>query len=709
MASILICGKVQLFTLDALLQLAEEYQVVLAGETSLKVKHKNVIIYHTDPQEEQFRQLFDVYSFQAAYFVSGYADGGAGLYGEVQQLEKVMLECNRSRLDKLIVLSTLESQNYVIQYGKHGEILKKEYSNSRNFGASQMEEMCRYFMEKSKLCCVLLRIPYVADEINDKNFLGQIFHNIYNNEKVLLPYHAGDPLEFLSLSDLVSLLIQVTNETEDESGIYEVSSGYRYTYGELEELLKLTDANVNIVYENYPYTAEIPEYPVQLRRQYGFIPMDNIMEDIGKFYRIFQREVVGRKTNILSKFLGLAGKAGKGIFKYIELIVVFLLAELISRYTSDSIYFRFVDVRLLYVVIMGTVHGMRMGMLAALLECAMIVRQYAMIGIGGTLLFYNIENWIPFVAYLMVGSITGYISNKRTDAILFQKREYSLLRDKYLFLNDVYHGAVENKGEFKRQILGFQDSFGKIFDAVQKLDSELPESIFFEGLKVLESILENRTIAIYTLDSWQKFGRLAVCSNRMLTRLTKSIRIENYKEIYDTVKNGQVWKNEELNPELPMYACGISSQGSVALLITIQEAEVGQYNMHYINIFQILCGLVQTSFIRAMEYERLAEREIYYEDTNIVGPERFRQLVEVQEDMKEAGVADYVLLNFEDRDKKKVDEQLKGLIRATDVLGTDEKDEIYLLLVQMNLDNFQIVGRRLEERGLKYEVVENIG
>ena len=93
MASILICGNTQLFTENALMHLAEEYQVVIAGDISLKTKHKKIIVYHTNPQEEQFRQLYDVYSFQAVYFVSGYADGGEGLFGEVQQLEKVMLEC----------------------------------------------------------------------------------------------------------------------------------------------------------------------------------------------------------------------------------------------------------------------------------------------------------------------------------------------------------------------------------------------------------------------------------------------------------------------------------------------------------------------------------------------------------------------------------------------------------------------------------------
>ena len=115
MTSILISGNTELFTADALLCLSEEYKVVVAGKTALKERNKNINIYLTSPEEEQFRQLFDVYSFQAVFYISGYADGGEGLFGEIQQLEKVMLECRRSRVEKLIVLSTIESQNFVIQ------------------------------------------------------------------------------------------------------------------------------------------------------------------------------------------------------------------------------------------------------------------------------------------------------------------------------------------------------------------------------------------------------------------------------------------------------------------------------------------------------------------------------------------------------------------------------------------------------------------
>lgn len=87
MTEILICGCTELFTEDALLRLAEEYRVVIAGPSAVSGNQKHITAYKTSPTEEKFRQLFDVYSFQTIYYVSGYTDGGNGLFGETQQLE----------------------------------------------------------------------------------------------------------------------------------------------------------------------------------------------------------------------------------------------------------------------------------------------------------------------------------------------------------------------------------------------------------------------------------------------------------------------------------------------------------------------------------------------------------------------------------------------------------------------------------------------
>ena len=60
---------------------------------------------------------------------------------------------------------------------------------------------------------------------------------------------------------------------------------------------------------------------------------------------------------------------------------------------------------------------MKTGIAAAVIESVVLVREYAAAGMNGIILFYNIENWIPFVIYLMTGSITGYISEKKDGAL----------------------------------------------------------------------------------------------------------------------------------------------------------------------------------------------------------------------------------------------------------------------------------------------------
>lgn len=57
-------------------------------------------------------------------------------------------------------------------------------------------------------------------------------------------------------------------------------------------MLHMVSPDVKIVYENFPYMAELPDYPEELRRIYGFVPLENVMENIGLYYRTFVREVV---------------------------------------------------------------------------------------------------------------------------------------------------------------------------------------------------------------------------------------------------------------------------------------------------------------------------------------------------------------------------------------------------------------------------------
>lgn len=708
MKDILITGCTRFLKKELFENLGDEIRAMIADGSEVHADGSKGRIYRYGPGDASFAKLFDVYSFEAVVFVSGYVDGGKGLDNECRDLERTFLQAAHAHVNKVIILTSVESQNYIPVIGTSGLEMGKDYYQSKSLRAEQTEEICRFFSRTTSLKIITLRLPYLADSVNDQNFLGNIFSQAYHNEKVLLPYREGDRLDIVSMSDLGDLLRRVVEEEEDESGSWMVSSGYHHTFGDLAAVLKLVNQNIRIIYENLADVINWEAYPYSLRKRYGWIPKEDVMEQLLPLYTQYCHSSGNRKGGIARWFQSfLEGR--KGILKYLEVAVVFVFSEILHHLAGNNIYFQFVDVRLLFVVVMGTVYGIWIGVLAGVLACIALLLQYLQSGMAWTVLFYNVENWIPFTVYLMAGSATGYVKNKKTEEIKFAKEEYNLLHDKYLFLNEVYQSAVENKGEYKKQILSFKDSFGRIFDAVQKLDHVLPQGIFLEAILIMEDILENHSIAIYSVDQYERFGRLVACSEQMRSKLPKSAVLGEIGDLFAAVKRGEVYKNTSMEEGRPVYANGIFRDGRLVLFVVIYYVDAEQYGMSYMNLFRILCGLVQTAFLRALDYTELAQSKIYYPGTNVMHTERFMEILSVQEEMQEKKVAEYVLVQLGEKDKQKVSDILSGMIRTADVIGEGADGRLYLLLTQANRDSFRFIESRLAGTGLTYQTVEKVG
>ena len=702
-SSVLICGNVSLLSDAAIEKACEVCRVVVAGRRSTSSGRK-AHYYETVPTEEEFGQLFDAYDIDTVWYISGYADGQNGMNNELKCLECIVKTCVANAVAKLIVVSSVESMNFHQQYDIMGRFTGRAYASGRALAAAQMEDYARYSAKSYGLKTIVLRAPYIASEENTSNFLGQIFDAMLNKGKLVFPFCPENKVDFLSNSDLIELLLGVSEESADQTATYSVTSGYHYTWGDLEQIIHRYAPETIVEYEQNMNFISIQSYSIELKRRYGFIPMDNVLDDFFRAFLIYQDKVKMAHW-VKSLLQKVWDKLLSNAVGYIELILFFLLTEFLVRKTGAAVNFKYVDLRLFYILIMGTTYGTTMGILAGVLTGVALFFQFQAMGINGTMLFYNLENWLPFVVYLMTGSITGYISNVRRQETAFLRKEHALLREKYLFLNDVYHGAIKNKGEYKRQILGYKDSFGVIFQAVQKLDSVLPQEIFMNGIQIMEDILKNHSIAIYTLDDWQKYGRLAASSGEILEKLPKSIEIAAVEPVYRAVQKGEIWKNTELLQDMPMYAYGICNQEKVDLMLVVYDASPEQLGLYYLNLFSILCNLIKLSLIRALEYQRAIEQEKYFPDTLVVIPSYFAELLQAQKHLMEAGLASYALIRFESRDKVYVSDSLRGLIRNSDILGADDDGSLFLILTQINRKSVSIVEERLEQKGLKYEIV----
>lgn len=701
----MICGNISLLCAEAIEKAAEVCRLVVAGKGNHPASHsQNVRYFDAVPTEDKFRQLFDAFDIDAVWYLSGYADGQTGMDNELKQLECVMKTCSDNAVAKLIVVSSVESLNFHAQYDIIGRFTGRTYASGEAFAAAQMEHFVRYYAKSSGLKTIILQAPYIASQQNRDNFLGGIFDHMLSGEKLVFPYCPENKVDFLSDFDLVELLLDISEESADQTASYSVTSGYHYTWRDLEKQIHQYAPETPVEYAQNVNFISIQSYSIALKRKYGFVPMDNVLDGFSRAFSVY-RENARREPWIKNLLRGIWDRLLSNIAGYIELILFFLLTEFLVDKTGGSVYFQYVDLRLFYVLIMGTTYGASMGVLAGVLVGIALYFQFQKLGINGTMLFYNLENWLPFVVYLITGSVTGYISGVRRQENAFARKEYELLREKYLFLNDVYRGTIENKGEYKRQILGYKDSFGVIFQAVQKLDSVLPQEIFMNGIQIMEDILKNHSIAIYTVDDWQKYGRLAVCSGEILDALPKSIEIATFEPVFSTVSQGEVWKNTQFLPDMPMYAYGIVDHGKTALMVFVYEASPEQLGLYYLNLFSILCNLIKLSFIRALEYQRAIEQEKYYPDTMIVLPDYFAELLHAQRQLQEAGLASYALIRFATRDKQYLSDALRGLVRNSDILGADDDGSLFLILTQINSKSVRIVEERLKQKGLEYEIV----
>ncbi len=708
-----MCGNMSILDYSTLKLISDYYNVVVAGENLesdiiFNKIHKKIHVFSEETTSENFEKLVFSYSPEVVWYFSGFTDGGNGLENEPKKIEKLIDICAANEVSKIVVISSMNSLNYKAHFEDNG-LETRAYADQTSFDCAQMEELIRFCVSSRSIRVITVRVPYIYKKVNRDNYLGKLFEKVSQN-KLDFPYSSRERVDFLSVHNLAELLISISEETMDDTGEYTSLSGFFMTYGIIGETLKKCNNELLVSYEEdkyYDLVINDQKEPERLRRGYGFIPTGNILEEMETLYREYKDTVV-KKNDFADKLKKTFEKVSENSFKIAELVILFAVVQILIMLTYDNVYFKHVDLRLFYVVILGTTHGMFIGILAGILECISLIFSYAREGVTGTMLFYNMDYWLPFAIYLMTGAITGYLVTAKNQKLKFAEEEVFNLQNKYLFLNDVYISVIDNKEEYKRQILGYQDSFGKIFEAVESLNSSTPADIFMNGVETLEHILNNHSIAIYTLDEYQNYGRLVSCSRDMSGKLSKSLRIESCREVFDTIITGETWKNTEFIDNLPVYSYAIMEKDKVRLMISIYEAGPDQMGLYYMNLFTILCNLIRVSFLRALEYQEAIMDEKYFSGTEVLLPEFFEKELDSQRKMANAGVATFVLLKLNTDDIVSTSKKLQGLIRHSDVLGNDKDGNHYLLLTQTNREIFKNIEERFTGNDIDYTILEGM-
>lgn len=565
---------------------------------------------------------------------------------------------------------------------------------------SEMENLCREYAKLYKTTVKIIRSPYLYSEQYEKDFLNTVFREISAEQKITFQEDESQRMFFLSMQDLAELMYKIFDNWDEDEEILNIADGFDHCFKDLGDKLTELCPHLKVSYARYSIMENMLKDDKIIRYKYGWFPKISILEELPELYEHYQ-ERNNIKEGRLDSLKHIISKH-KAAVRAAEFAAFFILFELLNGIAGNQAQFKMIDLRLIFVVLFGSTYGINYGIAAAAAESLSLIRAFEAEGSSWYVLFYEPSNWIPFIFYFAVGAICGYIRMKNKDNVQFIKEENNLLQEKFLFTREMYQETIEDKNLYKKQILGSKDSFGKIFDITRKLDVIQPQELYIETIRVLEDVLENKTFGLYTLNRENGYGRLETASAQVQGNYPNSIKLSEYSAAMEELENGNVWANREFLENYPMYMAGVRKNGELVMLICIQQVSREQMSLYFLNLFKILSGLVETSLLRALEYQKAVEYRQYVKGTHILKTEYFEERLKVQHDMREQKLASYVLLKVEysEMSLKEADEILRSKVRENDVWGISESKELYLMLVQTDKEALPIILARLKQAGL---------
>ena len=664
-----------------------ESLVMVMGDTSIrKNRKKNLFVRPFVKNEKELKDIFSTYDFEQIIYFSNYLSFHGETYGEAEMLRKILQLCRGKRNMRIVYLTGPE-RLYDVPTGK-------------TLLVSEIENLSREYAKLYKTTVKIIRSPYLYSEQYEKDFLNTVFREISAEQKITFQEDESQRMFFLSMQDLAELMYKIFDNWDEKEEILNIADVFDHCFKDLGDKLTELCPHLKVSYARYSIMENMLKDDKIIRYKYGWFPKISILEELPELYEHYQERnniKAGRLDiikHILSKY--------KTVVRAVEFAAFFILFELLNGIAGNQAQFKMIDLRLLFVVLFGSMYGINYGIAAAAAESLSLIRAFEAEGSSWYVLFYEPSNWIPFIFYFAVGAICGYIRMKNKNNVQFIKEENDLLQEKFLFTREMYQEAIEDKNLYKKQILGSKDSFGKIFDITRKLDVIQPQELYIETIRVLEDVLENKTFGLYTLNRENGYGRLETASAQVQGNYPNSIKLSEYSAAMEELENGNVWANREFLENYPMYMAGIRKNGELVMLICIQQVSREQMSLYFLNLFKILSGLVETSLLRALEYQKAVEYRQYVKGTHILKTEYFEERLKVQHDMREQKLASYVLLKVEysEMSLQKADEILRSKVRENDVWGISESKELYLMLVQTDKEALPNILARLKQAGL---------
>ena len=677
----LIIGNTGYVTKEFMEEAFFDCHVTVAGETHLS-SEKGLKVFNL--KKPSYKRIFETYEFDVIVYFARELNFSCTMDEDAQDLREALNLIKDTQKDaKIIYFSSLDA-------GFASNTDKAILTRSK-------ETLCEYFRDTHSLNIKIVRVPYLYNSAYESDWLYNIFDSIHTGKTVKIN-QIGDALcHFISVSELGELVSKFLDNWKDGTGILTVNDEFGITFFDLYEKIREICPKAKIDFTGDTPQKEVPFNNRAITNEYGWFSKVSLVHDLEDQYEKY----LNFKSIKLDSFWDKAKdwvRRHNLFMKLLELFGLFIITEILLRLTNSSVVFSIVDFRMAYIVIMATTHGLTYGISASALSSLSWLMAKIESGTNLLTIFYEPSNWLAFIFFFLIGSVCGYIKLKKDNDIADLTEQNILLTDKLVFTRELYNDTYSEKRILKKQIIGSKDSFGKIFDITRQLNTVDARELYLKIMDTFEDILENKSISVYSITQNSAFGRLEVASKDIVQNAARSISLDTFAPVIGTIEKNDIWKNTSLEPSLPMYASGIFRSGKLELLILIWHSNSDQRSLYYVNLFKILCDLVQMSLLRALDYNNAVRESLYIKGTHIMNTEAFEKNREHFKKMAERKVFSYILLEVDKKDHslEEADKMLEGKVRANDIIGLSEDGKLIIMLSQATSEDLRFVLPRFE-------------
>lgn len=454
--NILIAGNISTIALSLAKELLEKGHSAVVTDTSddfLSIKNKNFSTYKNNSSDDVYQEIFRSHSFDTVFYISAPEDRFLDNHDPEARQPNISLEvaldlCEQTGVERFIFISSTDI------YGNSGIALEDDQPEPASRSSQLLlnnENLCRFYAFNHALSVSIIRVPLIYGAQEKNSLLYELIKTAKTQEKIEINAHKLTRLSFLHIEDFLSF---VSSLLENEKGpVFQVFNlnADDINFAFLAQLLKYHIPGISFSFigkKSKILSGQKIEVKAA-KENYNWKPGHQLIRDLPSLLHIDPDKQVKRKS-LVEKLKSLT-ISYRPLLAWGEVILGAFLTHMLTIWTNTIIEFKYIDFRLLYVVIIGSRHGLLFGVLAAILAAVSGAINWYRVGLDWVLFVYNVENWIPFALFFLAGAVTGYMHDKKDNEIDFERHQAELIHDKYDFLYNLYNEIVSIKDRLRKQ------------------------------------------------------------------------------------------------------------------------------------------------------------------------------------------------------------------------------------------------------------------